>query len=65
MLIEDVGVPLARVATLVTGVERVAERHRTLIATIGHAGDGNFHPLVVFDRHDPAAVERAGRPSAR
>jgi glycolate oxidase len=59
VLIEDVGVPLARVGELVTGVEQVAARHQTLIATIGHAGDGNFHPLVVFDRHDPAAVARA------
>jgi glycolate oxidase len=48
VLIEDVGVPLPRVADLITG-----------IATIGHAGDGNFHPLVVFDRGDAAAVARA------
>jgi glycolate oxidase len=59
VLIEDVGVPLPRVAELIGGIERVAERHTTLIATIGHAGDGNFHPLVVFDRGDPAAVDRA------
>ena len=59
VLIEDVGVPLPRVAELITGIERIAERRSTLIATIGHAGDGNFHPLVVFDRADPAAVTRA------
>jgi glycolate oxidase len=59
VLIEDVGVPLPRVAELIGGIERVAERHSTLIPTIGHAGDGNFHPLVVFDRSDPAAVDRA------
>jgi glycolate oxidase len=43
------------------GSERVAEKRGTLIATIGHAGDGNFHPLVVFDRADAAAVARAER----
>jgi glycolate oxidase len=59
VLIEDVGVPLPRVADLITGIERVAEKRGTLIATIGHAGDGNFHPLVVFDRADAAAVARA------
>ena len=59
VLIEDVGVPLPRVADLITGIERVAARRSTLIATIGHAGDGNFHPLVVFDRADAAAVSRA------
>jgi len=61
VLIEDVGVPLGQVAQLITGVERVADRRATVIATIGHAGDGNFHPLVVFDRHDAGAVGRAER----
>jgi glycolate oxidase len=59
VLIEDVGVPLPRVADLISGIEQVAERRATLIATIGHAGDGNFHPLVVFDRRDAEAVARA------
>jgi glycolate oxidase len=59
VLIEDVGVPLPRIADLIGGIEKVAARHETVIATIGHAGDGNFHPLVVFDRQDPAAVARA------
>jgi glycolate oxidase len=54
-----VGVPLPRVADLITGIERVSERRSTLIATIGHAGDGNFHPLVVFDRANADAVARA------
>ena len=59
VLIEDVGVPLGRIAELVAGIEEVADRHDTTIAVIGHAGDGNFHPLVVFDRTDDAASERA------
>ena len=25
----------------------------------GHVGDGNMHPTVIFDRGDPAAVDRA------
>ena len=59
VLIEDVGVPLDRIAELVGGTAEVAERHSTTIALIGHAGDGNFHPLVVFDSSDLAAVARA------
>lgn len=58
-LIEDVGVPIPRIAELVVGVERLAERYRTSIATVGHAGDGNFHPLISFDPADPEAVQRA------
>jgi len=59
VLIEDVGVPIPRIPDLVVGVEEVAARRQTTIAVIGHAGDGNFHPLVTFDRHDPEAVHRA------
>lgn len=59
VLIEDVGVPIPRIPSLIRGVEEVAARRDTTIAVIGHAGDGNFHPLVVFDRSDAAAVERA------
>ena len=33
--------------------------HDTLIATVGHAGDGNFHPFLSFDGADPGAVQRA------
>ncbi|MGH7733554.1 MAG: FAD-binding oxidoreductase, partial [Gemmatimonadales bacterium] len=59
VLIEDVGAPLDRIAELVGAVQDVAARRATTIAVIGHAGDGNFHPLVVFDRADPEAVGRA------
>ena len=37
----------------------IAERHATAIPVIGHAGDGNFHPLVTFDASDPDATARA------
>ena len=60
VLIEDVGVPIPEIPALISEVGRVAERRSTLIPIIGHAGDGNFHPLVTFDPSDPAATERAG-----
>ena len=58
-LLDDVGVPLARIAELFAAVERIAEQHAVLIGTFGHAGDGNMHPTIVFDRNDPDAVSRA------
>ncbi len=61
VLIEDVGVPLDRIAPLVGEIQRIARLHDTTIAVIGHAGDGNFHPLVVFDRADVDASARAWR----
>ncbi|HEX8441981.1 FAD-binding oxidoreductase, partial [Archangium sp.] len=58
-LLDDVGVPLSRIAELLAAVERIAEQRGVLIGTFGHAGDGNMHPTLVFDRDDPEAVARA------
>ena len=60
VLIEDVGVPVPRIPELLVAVEAIAARHRTAIPVIGHAGDGNFHPLVTYDASDPDATARAG-----
>jgi glycolate oxidase len=59
VLIEDVGVPIPRIPDLVAAVEAIAERRATAVPVIGHAGDGNFHPLVTFDATDPDATARA------
>lgn len=59
VLIEDVGVPIPAIPTLVAAVAEVAQRTDTTVPVIGHAGDGNFHPLVTFDATDPAASARA------
>ncbi|MGH8994666.1 MAG: FAD-binding oxidoreductase [Acidimicrobiales bacterium] len=59
VLIEDIGVPITRIPELVGAIEHVASRHETAIPVIGHAGDGNFHPLVCFDRESEGAESRA------
>jgi glycolate oxidase len=59
VLIEDVGVPIPRIPDLVAAVEAIAAARDTLIPVIGHAGDGNFHPLVTFDPADQDARARA------
>lgn len=30
-----------------------------MICVVAHAGDGNTHPVIVFDPHDPDAADRA------
>jgi glycolate oxidase len=52
LLLEDVGVPLPRLGDLVVGIERISAAHGVPIAVIAHAGDGNTHPLLVFDPQD-------------
>ena len=58
-LVDDVCVPRDRTVDLVTGIERLAERAGLVVGVVGHAGDGNFHPNVVFDAADPDQVIRA------
>ena len=61
VLIEDVAVPIPRIPELVAEVADIAVAHDTTVPVIGHAGDGNFHPLVTFDASDPDATRRAER----
>ena len=53
---EDVGVPRARVPELLRAIERITLAHGVRCATFGHAGDGNLHPNLIFDRDDPEAA---------
>lgn len=59
LLLEDVGVPLPALADLVSGVAKIAEQRDLLISVIAHAGDGNTHPLIVFDPADADMADRA------
>ncbi len=58
-LLDDVAVPIARIVDLLEAIERIAAEHDVVIGTFGHAGDGNMHPTIVFDRDDAAAAARA------
>ncbi|GAA5167976.1 MULTISPECIES: FAD-binding oxidoreductase [Amycolatopsis] len=59
LLLEDVGVPLPRLGALVRGIEEISRARDIVVAVIAHAGDGNTHPLVVFDPTDPGQTARA------
>jgi D-lactate dehydrogenase (cytochrome)/glycolate oxidase len=61
LLLEDVGVPLPALAELVGGVAKIAADRDLTISVIAHAGDGNTHPLIVFDPTDVAMTQRAER----
>ena len=59
LLLEDVGVPLPALADLVGGVAKIAAEAGLTISVIAHAGDGNTHPLIVYDATDAAMTARA------
>ncbi|MEN3321109.1 MAG: FAD-binding oxidoreductase [Mycobacterium sp.] len=59
LLLEDVGVPLPALADLVAGIGKIAANQDVMISVIAHAGDGNTHPLIVYDPADEAMAQRA------
>jgi glycolate oxidase len=59
LLLEDVGVPLPELGALVRGIEAISASRGVLIAVVAHAGDGNTHPLIVFDPMDADEAARA------
>jgi glycolate oxidase len=58
-IVEDVGVSPSRLGDLLRAIDRVAGERGVLIATAGHAGDGNMHPCIVFDPLDDDERNRA------
>ncbi|MEV7970985.1 FAD-linked oxidase C-terminal domain-containing protein [Sphaerisporangium sp. NPDC088356] len=52
-LVEDVCVPRSVLPDMISTIEEVAARHDAHICTVAHAGDGNLHPVFIFDRGLP------------
>ena len=60
-VLDDVTVPISRTPELLVGIQEIAQRHGLVIATYGHAGDGNLHPQILYDEYDPKQVEKTER----
>nr|WP_042183735.1 FAD-linked oxidase C-terminal domain-containing protein [Kibdelosporangium sp. MJ126-NF4]CEL15798.1 Glycolate dehydrogenase, subunit GlcD [Kibdelosporangium sp. MJ126-NF4]CTQ93723.1 Glycolate dehydrogenase (EC 1.1.99.14), subunit GlcD [Kibdelosporangium sp. MJ126-NF4] len=58
-LTDDVCVPRTRIAELLTGCERISRECGLRIAVVGHAGDGNMHPTIVYDASSADEFARA------
>ena len=58
-LLDDVAVPISKIAELVERVEGLATKYDLTIGIFGHAGDGNMHPTIVHDHGDLDAEKRA------
>ena len=59
LLLEDVGAPVPLLPELLAAVAEVARKYDVEIPVVAHAGDGNTHPIIVFDPTDEAAETRA------
>ncbi|HET7237044.1 MAG TPA: FAD-linked oxidase C-terminal domain-containing protein [Actinomycetota bacterium] len=61
--LHDCVVPRTRLVEVLAGVYEIAERHDLVVTNVLHAGDGNLHPLLSFDRRIPGTLERVLRAS--
>ena len=61
--LHDCVVPRARLVEVLRGIYAIAERHDLIVTNVFHAGDGNLHPLLSFDRSVPGTLERVLRAS--
>ncbi len=62
--LHDAVVPRTKLADVMEGVVRIATEHELIVLNVFHAGDGNLHPLLVFDKREPgieARVHAAGK----
>jgi glycolate oxidase len=56
--LHDCVVPRSKLVDVLAGVYAIAERHDLIVTNVFHAGDGNLHPLLSFDRSVPGTLER-------
>ncbi len=55
----DTVVPRTRLPYTMEQVGRISQEYRLPIANVFHAGDGNLHPIILFDRRDRSQNQRA------
>ena len=58
LAVQDAVVPRSVLPDIMDRIAEIRDRHGLTISNVFHAGDGNLHPNISFDRHDAAVLER-------
>jgi glycolate oxidase len=61
--LHDCVVPRTKLVEVLGGIYEICRRVGITVTNVFHAGDGNLHPLLSFDRRDPGVLERVLRAS--
>lgn len=56
--LHDTVVPRSALADVLEEVYEIADRHDVVVMNVFHAGDGNLHPLLLFDAREEGTLER-------
>jgi glycolate oxidase len=57
----DSTIPRKRLADILLAIQQMEKTYGLRCCNVFHAGDGNLHPLILFDANDPAELERCER----
>jgi glycolate oxidase len=57
--VQDGVVPRTKIAPTLRFIGSVAQKHGLIISNIFHAGDGNMHPIILFDARKPGDLDKA------
>ena len=55
----DGTIPRARLPEVLSSMTELAKKYNLRVANVFHAGDGNLHPLILYDANKPGELERA------
>ena len=55
----DGTIPRKELPKVLAGMRELSEKHRLRVANVFHAGDGNLHPLILYDANKDDELERA------
>jgi glycolate oxidase len=56
-VLDDVTVPISKIPDLLVGIQEISRKHGLIVATYGHAGDGNLHPQILYDEYNAEQAE--------
>lgn len=56
---QDGVVPRSKLPVIMRFIRTVSDKYELRIPNVFHAGDGNIHPLILYDEREPAQVKRA------
>jgi FAD/FMN-containing dehydrogenase len=55
----DSTIPRKRLADILLAIQEMEKKYQLRCANVFHAGDGNLHPLILFDANDPTSCTAA------
>lgn len=58
-IVNDGVVPRSQLSHALSEIERLGAAYNIRVANVFHAGDGNLHPLILYDGREPGALARA------